>query len=247
LRAAALLPTLQIGFSRSLREANEVIVEVKGGEGGDDSKLFAHDLFAALTRYAKRHGVKVEPLSSADGHLIGKFNGPNVWQLLEPQIGKHCVQRVPPTENRGRRHTSYLCVAVLPMLQSNFQPLERSEIRIKTQGGHGAGGQHQNKRDSAVRVTHIPTGISVFINGRSQHANRHEAIRVLTARVRDSEQQTANASYRELRKSQFGNSGRGGTKIRTYNYLKDRAVDHRTGAKVNVRKVIDKGEFELLN
>lgn len=229
-----------------MRDATEVIVEVKGGEGGDDSKLFAHDLFTAIARYANRHGVKVDLLSSHDGHLIGKFKGPNVWALLEPQIGTHCVQRVPPTENRGRRHTSYLGVAVLPLLDSTFEPLDRSEVQIKTQGGSGPGGQHQNKRDSAVRATHVPTGISVFINGRSQHANKDEAIRVLTARVRDVQQQQSNAGYRALRKSQLGNSGRG-TKIRTYNFLNDRAVDHRTGAKVKVGKVIDKGEFERLN
>ena len=229
-----------------MRDASEVVVEVKGGEGGDDSKLFAHDLFSALTRYANRNGIKVVLLSSADGHLIGTFKGPGVWALLEPQIGTHCVQRVPPTENRGRRHTSYLGVAVLPILNSTLQPLAKSEIQIKTQGGSGPGGQHQNKRDSAVRVTHLPTGISVFINGRSQYANKDEAIRVLTARVRDVQQQEENASYRALRKSQLGNSGRG-TKIRTYNFLNDRAVDHRTGAKVKVGKVIDKGEFERLN
>ena len=155
------------------------------------------------------------------------------------------MQRVPPTEIKGRRHTSYLSVAVLPIINVAEKPLDASEIEIKTQGGHGPGGQHQNRRDSAVRMTHLPTGIQVFINGRSQHANRAEALRILTARVRDHEQQAADANYRSLRKSQFGSTGRG-NKIRTYNYVKDRAVDHRTGKKTRVRRVIEKGEFDLL-
>ena len=165
---------------------------------------------------------------------------------MESHIGKHCVQRVPPTENRGRRHTSYLGVAVLPIMDLTLEPLPQSEIKVKTQRGHGPGGQHQNKTDSAVRMAHVPKGITVFINGRDQHSNRAEALRVLTARVRDFEQQEVDSEYRALRKSQLGNVGRG-DKIRTYNYLNDRASDHRTGAKAKVRRVIKKGEFELLD
>lgn len=243
---AAQMPRVQTGFSQKLRDATEVIVELKGGEGGDDSKLFVHDLFAGIVRFANRNGLKIEIVSEVRGHVTAECKGANAWQLLEPLIGTHCVQRVPPTETKGRRHTSYLAVAVLPVIRQLHRPLDMSEVIVKCQGGHGPGGQHQNKSDSAVRMTHVSTGIQVFINGRSQHANRETALRILTARVRDHEQQKADDRYRKIRKSQMGNAGRG-TKIRTYNYLNDRAVDHRTGARAKVRRVIEKGEFELLD
>jgi len=131
-------------------------------------------------------------------------------------------------------------------MEMTLLPLPPCEIEVKTQKGHGPGGQHQNKTDSAVRMTHLPTGLKVFVNGRDQHSNRAEALKILTARVRDFEQQSVDAEYCRLRKSQLGNAGRG-QKIRTYNFMNDRAVDHRTGAKAKVRRVINKGEFELLN
>ena len=185
-------------------------------------------------------------LSSSTGHLVAKVTGKNVWEILQPQIGTHCVQRIPPTETRGRRHTSYLVVAAFPIFEQVFEPLPASEIETKTQRGHGPGGQHQNKTDSAVRMTHLPTGIKVFINGRDQRSNKIEALKILTARVRDHQEQAKDDEYRNVRKSLMGNAGRG-NKIRTYNYLNDRAVDHRTGAKTKVRPVIEKGEFERLN
>ena len=215
-RPIALQRVPQTGFSQKLSGATEVILEVKGGEGGNDSKLFARDLFAALSKYALRNRLKVTVLSDETGHVIAKITGANVWRFMQSQIGKHCVQRIPPTENRGRRHTSYLAVAILPMIDLTLDALPSSEIKVKTQRGHGPGGQHQNKTDSAVRMTHVPTGITVFINGRDQHSNRAEALRVLTARVRDFEQQEVDDEYRKLRKSQLGNVGRG-DKIRTYN------------------------------
>ena len=234
------------GFSQKLLRATEVIVEVKGGEGGDDSKLFAHVLFSAISKYARRNGIKVKVLGTANGHLVGQFLGKDVWRLMRSQVGTHCVQRVPPTETKGRRHTSYLSVAVLPIMELHCRPLDSSEVEVKTQGGHGPGGQHQNRRDSAVRVTHRPTRIQVFVNGRSQHANRAEAMRILSVRVNDHLRQIADDGYRRLRAHQFGNQGRGG-KIRTYNFVKDRAVDHRTNRKAPVGRVIQKGEFELLD
>lgn len=124
--------------------------------------------------------------------------------------------------------------------------LPESELAVTTQGGHGKGGQHQNKRDSAVRMRHVPTGLTVFINGRDQHANRREALRILTAKVNDYKQSQADAQYAVARKAQLGDAGRGG-KIRTYNFIDCRAVDHRSGRKTpHVRRVIERGEFELL-
>lgn len=160
--------------------------------------------------------------------------------------GKHCVQRIPPTEKGGRRQTSYLTVAVLPVPKQSRRTLSESDIEVKTQGGHGKGGQHQNKTDSAVRMRHKPTGLHVFINGRSQHANRREALRILTAKVNDYMCAQEDAEYAKLRKLRMGDGGRG-DKIRTYNFIKGRAVDHRSGKKTSeVRRIIERGAFNLL-
>ncbi|MEL7498597.1 MAG: peptide chain release factor-like protein [Planctomycetota bacterium] len=238
-------PRCPTGFSRQLSAANEIVLEVKSGEGGDDAKLFVHELYTALAKYAKRHGLSVSVVTEVTGHVVAIVRGQNVWSLFQNQIGTHCVQRIPPTESRNRRHTSYVAVGVLPLIETNLAQLDASEIEVKTQGGHGPGGQHQNKSDSAVRMTHRPTGIQVYINGRSQHANRAEALRVLTARVHDAQKLKDDAAYRTERQMQLGQAGRG-KKIRTYNFLNDRAVDHRTGRKSKVRTIIEKGQFERL-
>lgn len=232
-------------FSHLLTTATEAILEVKGGEGGDDSKLFADTLFSALTKFVLAQGLRVELLSSDDGHFVARVKGRNVWRCLSQEVGTHCVQRVPPTETKGRRHTSYLSVAVLPIFKESTTRLDMKEVTIIFQGGSGPGGQHQNRRDSAVRMTHKSTGIQVFINGRDQHQNRAEAERVLTARVHEFRMQQQHQEYRELRQSQFGMSGRG-QKIRTYNYIDGRAVDHRNGKRANVKTVIGKGNFDVL-
>jgi len=125
--------------------------------------------------------------------------------------------------------------------------IPESEIDVKTQGGHGKGGQHQNVTDSAVRMRHVPTGLQVFINGRDQHQNRREALRILTAKVSDFYRSQQNDEYGKMRKGQLGDAGRGGDKVRTYNFIQSRAVDHRTGRKTSeVWRVIGKGEFDLL-
>ena len=222
-----------------------MILEVKAGEGGDDSKLFAVDLFAALSKFLTKSGCKIILASSTNGHIIASVSGANLWDLLSPEIGVHCVQRIPPTETKNRRHTSYLSVAVLPINSVVQSKIPKSEISVTTQRGHGPGGQHQNKTDSAVRMVHIPTGIQVFVNGRDQHVNRREALKVLTARVHDSILQKQNGRYLRLRKHQLAASGRG-QKIRTYNYMNDRAADHRTGKKASLKRVIDRGSFDLL-
>lgn len=222
-----------------------MILEVKAGEGGDDSKLFAVDLFAALSKFLTKSGCKIILASSTNGHIIASVSGANLWDLLSPEIGVHCVQRIPPTETKNRRHTSYLSVAVLPINSVVQSKIPQSEISVTTQRGHGPGGQHQNKTDSAVRMVHIPTGIQVFVNGRDQHVNRREALKVLTARVHDSILQKQNGRYLRLRKHQLAASGRG-QKIRTYNYMNDRAADHRTGKKASLKRVIDRGSFDLL-
>lgn len=220
---------------------------MRGGEGGDDSKLFAEDLFSAYVKYAKSKGFQCTLLGSSDGHYAMQITGAGVWNVFQHEIGKHCVQRVPPTERNGRRQTSFLTVGVLPVMPELTIQIPESEIDTKTQGGHGKGGQHQNTTDSAVRMRHIPTGLQVFINGRDQHQNKREARRLLVAKVADHYQSQQDAEYSKMRKGQLGDAGRGGDKIRTYNFIQSRAVDHRTGKKTSeVRRVVEKGEFDRL-
>jgi peptide chain release factor 1 len=179
--------------------------------------------------------------------VVVKFTGRDAGKLFRHEPGKHCVQRVPPTEKKGRRHTSLVTVAVLPMPPDNEpRPLPDDELEVKTQPGHGPGGQHQNKTASAVRMTHKPTGLQVFINGRDQHSNRREALRILTARVNEHLAEQSNREYARLRKSQRDGGGRG-NKVRTYNFIGEgRVVDHRLGVKTRKVKEVMKGRFELL-
>lgn len=221
-----------------------MILEVKGGEGGEDSKLFAKDLFLAYMKYCKRNGLSPEPLSASHGHYVMRVRGG--WTILKGEIGKHCVQRVPPTERGGRRQTSYLTVSVLRVPDKVDAAVPMSDVTVKTQRGHGPGGQHQNKTDSAVRMSHTPTGITVFINGRSQEANRREAYKILCARVLEARESEAGQAHKDARKRQMSNAGRG-SKIRTYNLIKGRATDFRTGKKTaRVDELLQKGLFELL-
>jgi len=223
----------------------EVILEIKAGEGGDDAKLFASDLFAAIAKFLTNNDCRVTLSTSLNGHLVATVAGQKLWNKLSPEIGVHCVQRIPPTETKNRRHTSYLSVGLFPVNSVLQIELSPNDIEVTTQRGHGPGGQHQNKTDSAVRMKHRQTGIQVFVNGRNQHANRREALKILTARVNDHKLQLKNSDYLALRKSQLAASGRG-NKIRTYNFMNDRAVDHRTGKKVSLKRVFDRGFFNLL-
>jgi len=207
--------------------------------------LFVDDLAGAYCKYALNNGVKSELVASTEGHVLIKFRGDGVGKLFQDEAGKHCIQRIPPTERNGRKQTSMISVAVLP-IKDNPQCLSEKDLEITTQKGHGPGGQHQNKTESAVRVKHIPTGIMVFINGRDQHGNRREALKIITAKVNEYYQQKNDSAYNTERKAQLDGGGRS-NKIRTYNYMESRAVDHRTGVKTGkVRDVIEKGRFDLL-
>jgi peptide chain release factor 1 len=175
-----------------------------------------------------------------------RFTGAGVAEAFRHEPGQHCVQRVPPSETRGRRHTSIVSVAVLPVLPvSKADELPEKDLDVKTQCGHGPGGQHQNKRASAVRMKHRPTGLSVFINGRDQLANKREALKVLTARVRADYREREEAEFQAARKQQLGDGGRG-NKVRTYNFIESRVVDHRLGVRTNNIKEVMKGRFDLL-
>jgi peptide chain release factor 1 len=221
-------------------------VEIQFGEGGDDSKTFVHELLATYCKYAERCCLTFELLGSTNGHVVVRFAGKNVWKAFQHESGKHCVQRFPPSEKKGRRHTSMISVAVLPLPPKlALSSLPNDELEVKTQGGSGPGGQHQNKTDSAVRMTHKPTGLQVFINGRDQQRNRREALRILTAKVCERLQSQQAAAYDAKRKSQMGSGGRG-DKIRTYNFIDSRVVDHRLGKKTKQIKRVMKGELDLL-
>lgn len=208
--------------------------------------MFVHDLAAAYVKYAQFLDLKREILHTSDGHVVLKFKGNDVWKAFQHEGGKHCVQRVPPTENKGRRHTSTISVMVLPLPPArDLKPLAGADLKVKTQGGHGKGGQHQNVTDSAVRMKHTPTGLHVFINGRDQHVNRREALRILTARVNEYYQRLEQQEYSQDRKKQHGGGNRSDKK-RTYNFINSRVVDHALGTKTKQIKQVMKGRFDLL-
>lgn len=223
-----------------------MVLEIRFGVGGTDSKLFVKNLYDAYCKYAKSLGLSVVPLLEDDGHIVAQVKGKGAGEAFQHEAGKHCVQRIPPTEKGSRKHTSMISVAVLPMKDDVERELDMNEVEIETTGGSGPGGQHQNKTESAVRAKHTPTGITVFINGRKQHQNKREALKILATKVVALQQEKVNTAYDKERKNQLGDGGRS-DKVRTYNFLKGRAVDHRLNVKCgNVEAVIDKGRFDLL-
>jgi len=216
------------------------------GEGGDDAKQFVHELLSAYVQYAARHGLAAEILSSSQGHAVVSFSGPAAWEAFRHEPGKHVIQRCPQNDRSGRRHTSLVSVAVLPLPpeQRQVEP-GADEVEIRTQRGHGRGGQHQNTTDSAVRATHLPTGLSVFINGRDQHQNRKTAVAILKAKVALAREREAEAKYGIERRSQLGSGGRG-SKVRTYNLIENFVKDYRSGRMTRQPERVLSGELELV-
>ena len=229
-----------------------VFLEIRAGTGGDEAALFAADLFRMYTRYAERNGWKVELRDMNETgiggfkEVIAEIQGKNVWSKLKYEGGVHRVQRVPTTEAGGRVHTSTATVAVLAEPDDVEVTVDEKDLRIDTFRAGGKGGQHVNKTDSAVRITHLPTGIVASCqNERSQHQNRLIAMKVLRARLYEIEEKKRQSEISNMRRSMVG-SGDRSEKIRTYNFSQNRITDHRIGLTLYRLDAILDGDIEEL-
>ena len=227
-----------------------VIMEIRGAAGGDEGNIFAGDLYRMYVKYAESQGWKVEVMeaeeSEAGGFSLISFNviGDGVYGKLKYESGSHRVQRVPKTETQGRVHTSTATVLVMPEMEEVDVQINKSDLRIDTYRASGAGGQHINKTDSAVRITHLPTGIvATSQDGRSQHDNRDKAMKALVARVYDYFHSQQTEAIDSERKSKVGTGDRA-EKIRTYNYPQNRVTDHRIGLTIQQLDRIIEGKLD---
>ncbi|MCB1563839.1 MAG: peptide chain release factor 1 [Alphaproteobacteria bacterium] len=229
-------------------DSKNAILEIRAGTGGDEAALFAADLFSMYKGFAARQGWTINVISASENDLggykeiIAEVSGRNVFSMLKYESGTHRVQRVPKTESGGRIHTSAATVAVLPEAEEAEVHIEDKDLRIDTYRSQGAGGQHVNTTDSAVRITHLPTGIVVEMQDeRSQHKNRAKAMKILATRIYDAQRQKLADERAQERKSQVG-SGDRSERIRTYNYPQGRVSDHRINLTLYKLEEIVRGE-----
>ena len=232
-------------------DSRNIILEIRGGTGGDEAALFAGDLFEMYARYAAKMRWNVEITSATEGtaggykEVIAMVSGTDVYAHLKFEAGTHRVQRVPVTESQGRIHTSACTVAILPEAQDVDFKIDDSDLRIDVYRSSGAGGQHVNKTSSAIRVTHIPTNTVVCCQDeRSQHKNKDRALKILRSRLRDMQRQKLEPERADVRKNMVA-SGDRSERIRTYNYPQNRITDHRIGLTVyNLDTVVETGELD---
>jgi peptide chain release factor 1 len=240
---------------KDVNDNKNVILEIRAGTGGDEAALFAAVLLKMYRRYSERNGWNFELLSAAetglDGYkeVLASITGNGVFARMKFESGGHRVQRVPETETKGRIHTSAATVAILPAVEDVELHIDEKDLRIDVYRSSGAGGQHVNTTDSAVRITHIPTGIVVQCqDGRSQHKNKDKAMQVLRSRLYEAEMEKKMSMRSETRKLQIG-SGDRSERIRTYNYSQSRITDHRINFTVhNLSEVVNDGGLdEIIN
>ena len=228
-------------------DERDVIVEIRQGVGGDEAAIWAGDVHRMLTRYAENRGYKTELLSANESEsggfkeVVFAVKGDGAYSVFKYEGGTHRVQRVPDTESQGRIHTSTATVAVMPEVEEIEVDLDENDLKIDVYRSTGPGGQSVNTTDSAVRITHLPTGIVVAMQDeKSQLQNKAKALRVLRARIYEAERERQQAELSAARKSQIG-SGERAEKIRTYNYPDSRATDHRVKVTLNLEKVLPGG------
>jgi peptide chain release factor 1 len=219
---------------KDVDDTADIVLEIRAGTGGDEAAIFAGDLFRMYSRYAQLMGWKVDVVDASAGdaggykEIVANVSGDGVFGHMKWESGVHRVQRVPATETQGRIHTSAATVAVLPAPENIEIDVKPEDIRIDTMRSSGAGGQHVNTTDSAVRITHLATGIMVTSSEKSQHVNREKAMEQLKIRLYEKQRAEADAERAEARASQIG-SGDRSQKVRTYNYPENRVTDHRIG------------------
>ncbi|MCG3173381.1 MAG: Peptide chain release factor 1 [Myxococcota bacterium] len=237
---------------RDINDDRNVILEIRAGAGGDEAGLFAAEIFRMYSKYAERKGWRVEALSRSDNdaggvkEIIAMVHGEGAWSHLKYESGVHRVQRVPATEAQGRIHTSTITVAVMPEANDLEVEIDEKELRIDIQRAGGPGGQSVNTTDSAVRITHIPTGIVVLCQDeKSQHKNKAKAMKILRTRLYELRRREEEEARAALRRGQVG-TGERSEKIRTYNFPQSRLTDHRIGRTTHDLPQIMEGDLDEL-